>query len=162
LKDAHGGGWKNVTICRSKEDLWQAYNESGLLTMVVQEFIAWDQYIRCLCLGQKEVLPMKYDPHARKYHVEHDHLSPALGERVVDDSLKLVRALGYDMNSVEWAVKDGVPYAIDFMNPAPDMDINSLTPFYFEWIVEHMADMAIAMAKNPQPQQKELRWSTLL
>ena len=139
----------------------QAYNDSGLLTMVVQEFIAWEQYIRCLCLGQSEVLPMKYDPHARKYHVEHDHLSPALGKRVIDDSLKLVKALGYDMNSVEWAVKDGVPYAIDFMNPAPDMDINSLTPFYFEWIVKHMADMAIEFARNPKPQKQEARWASL-
>jgi hypothetical protein len=161
LKDAHGGGWKNVTICKSKDELLRAYNDSGLLTMVVQEFIAWEQYIRCLCLGQNEVLPMKYDPHARKYHVEEDHLSPALRNRVIEDSLKLVKALGYDMNSVEWAVKDGVPYAIDFMNPAPDMDINSLTPFYFEWIVKHMADMAINMAKKPRPQNVEARWGSL-
>ena len=161
LKDAHGGGWKNVTICKSKDELLQAYNDSGLLTMVVQEFIAWEQYIRCLCLGQNEVLPMKYDPHARKYHVEHDHLSRALSKRVVDDSLKLVRALGYDMNSVEWAVKDDVPYAIDFMNPAPDMDVNSLTPFYFEWIVKHMADMAIDFAKKPRPQLAQTRWAKL-
>jgi hypothetical protein len=161
LKDAHGGGWKNVTICKSKEELLQAYNDSGRLTMVVQEFIAWDQYIRCLCLGQSEVLPMRYDPHARKYHVEHDYMSPALAKRVVDDSLKLVRALGYDMNSVEWAVKDGVPYAIDFMNPAPDMDINSLTPHYFDWIVKHMADMAIGFALKPATQLKNTRWADL-
>ena len=68
----------------------------------------------------------------------------------MEDSLKLVRALGYDMNSMEWAVRDGVPYAIDFMNPAPDMDINSLTPHYFEWAVTKMADMAIRMAKAPR------------
>ena len=91
---------------------------------------------------------MKYDPRERKYHVEHEHLSPALGKRVVADSLTLVRALGYDMNTVEWAVRGDVPYAIDFMNCAPDMDINSLTPHYFEWTVTHMADMAIKLAKR--------------
>ena len=69
----------------------------------------------------------------------------------MEDSLTLVRALGYDMNSIEWAIRDGVPYAIDFMNPAPDMDINSLTPHYFEWVVTHMADMAIRLAKKPRP-----------
>src|SRR6185503_2924845 len=69
-----------------------------------------------------------------------------------------MRALGYDMCSLEWAVKDGIPYAIDFMNPAPDMDIYSLTPHYFEWAVKHMADMAIRLAKNPRPQAAELRW----
>jgi hypothetical protein len=161
LKDAHGGGWRNVSICRSLDELIRHYNESGLLTMVVQEFIQWEQYVRCLCLGQKEVLPMKYDPTQRRYLVEHDHLDAALGRRVVEDSLKLVRALGYDMNSLEWAVRDGVPYAIDFMNPAPDMDVNSLTPHYFAWAVEHMADLAIELAKAPRPQRAELRWNAL-
>lgn len=103
-------------------------------------------------------MPIKYDPHERKYYVEHQHLSPEVGMRVVQDSLKLVRALGYDMNSVEWAIRDGIPYAIDFMNPAPDMDIYSLTPFYFDWAVKHMADMAIRLAKQPRPQSRDLRW----
>jgi hypothetical protein len=118
--------------------------------MIVQEFIRWDTYIRCLCIGREDVLPIKYNPGERKYIVDHQHLTPELGRRIVDDSLKLVRALGYDMNSVEWAVRDGVPYAIDFMNPAPDMDVTSLTPFYFDWAVQHMADMAIRLAKNPR------------
>ena len=160
LKDAHGGGWKNVAICYSVDELIYHYNQSGLLTMVVQEFIKWEHYVRCLCVGQEDVLPMKYDPGQRKYFVEHDHLGAELGRRVVDDSLKLVRALGYDMNSVEWAVRDGVPYAIDFMNPAPDMDVNSLTPTYFEWAVKKMADLAVRLAQHPRPQARELRWAS--
>ena len=59
-----------------------------------------------------------------------------------------MRALGYDMCSLEWAIRDGVPYAIDFMNPAPDMDVNSLTPHYFEWAVDRMTDMAIRLARQ--------------
>lgn len=161
LKDAHGGGWKDVYICRSLEELIHHYDNSGLLTMVVQEFIKWDHFIRCICLGQEEVLPIKYDPGERKYHVDHAHMSGELGTRVVADSLKLVRALGYDMNSMEWAVKDGIPYAIDFMNPAPDMDIYSLTEHYFEWVVQHMADMAIHLAKNPRRQAGALGWEGL-
>jgi hypothetical protein len=161
LKDAHGGGWKNVAICHSIDELIRNYNESGLLTMIVQEFIRWDQYVRCVCLGQEEVLPIKYDPHQRRYLVEHEHLSPELGQRVVADSLKLMRALGYDMCSAEWAVRGGVPYVIDFLNPAPDMDVNSLTPHYFDWAVQHMADMAIKLAKHPRPLVKELRWANL-
>ncbi|MDW8270713.1 MAG: hypothetical protein RMN24_16255, partial [Anaerolineae bacterium] len=141
-----------------KDELIYYYNHTGLRTMILQEFIEWEHYVRCICLGQEEVMPIKYDPHERRYIVEHEHLTPELGARIVSDSLKLVRALGYDMNSVEWAIRDGVPYAIDFMNPAPDMDINSLTPFYFEWAVKHMADMAIRLAKNPRPQVRNLRW----
>ena len=148
LKDAHGGGWKDVYVCRSKEELIHHYDDSGLLTMVVQEFIEWEHFVRCLAIGRQDVLPMKYDPKERKYHVEHEHLPPALGRRIVDDSRTLMGALGYDMCSLEWAVRDGVPYAIDFMNPAPDMDVNSLTPHYFEWAVKHMADMAIRFAKK--------------
>jgi hypothetical protein len=158
LKDAHGGGWRDVYVCQTLDELIQNYNRSGLLTMIVQEFIRWDNYVRCMCLGQEHVLPIKYDPGTKRYHVEHAHLTPELGRRVVDDSLKLVRALGYDMNTVEWAVRDGVPYAIDFMNPAPDMDVNSLTPFYFDWVVKHMADLAIRLATRPRPQAKEMRW----
>jgi hypothetical protein len=161
LKDAHGGGWRGVYVCHSLDELIHHYNNSGLLTMIAQEFIKFDHYVRCLCIGQEDVLPMKYDPHARKYIVDHDHLGGQLGRRVVEDSLKLVRALGYDMNSVEWAIRDGVPYAIDFMNPAPDMDINSLTPQYFDWAVKHMAEMAIKLALTPRPQVKEMRWSAL-
>jgi hypothetical protein len=152
LKDAHGGGWKDVYVCHSIEELIHHYNESGRLTMVVQEFIKWDHFVRCLCIGQEEILPIKYDPKERKYHVEHDHLGSALGERVVGDARKIVRALGYDMNSIEFAIRDGVPYAIDFMNPAPDMDVNSLTPHYFDWVVNAMADMAIRLARQPRKQ----------
>ncbi len=128
LKDAHGGGWKEVYVCRSLEELLHHYDHSGLLTMIVQEFIQWEQFVRCLCLGQQEILPMPYDPRERRYLVQEGYLSPALEARIVKDARTLVRALGYDMNSIEFAVRDGVPYAIDFMNPAPDMDINSLTP----------------------------------
>jgi hypothetical protein len=161
LKDAHGGGWKEVYVCQSLDELIHHYDSSGLLTMVVQEFIRWDQFVRCLCIGQEEILPMKYDPRERRYLVEHAHLSPDLGARVVKDARTLVQALGYDMNSIEFAIRDGVPYAIDFMNPAPDMDINSLTPHYFDWVVRTMADMAIRLAQQPRPQAREMRWHTL-
>lgn len=161
LKDAHGGGWKEVYICHSMNEVIHNYNNSGLLTMILQEFIEWEHYVRCICLGQEEVLPIKYNPRERRYYVEHDHLSPELGRRVVGDSLKLVRALGYDMNTVEWAIRGGIPYAIDFMNPAPDMDINSLTQFYFKWVVEHMASMAIRLAKKPRRQSRDLGWDKL-
>jgi hypothetical protein len=160
LKDAHGGGWKEVYVCHSLEELLHHYNQSGRLTMIAQEFIQWEQFVRCICLGQEEVLPIHYDPRERKYHVDPDYLTPDLSQTIMEQSLRLVRALGYDMNSMEWAVRDGVPYAIDFMNPAPDMDIYSLTPHYFEWVVEHMADMAIRLAKEPRPQRRPLGWES--
>lgn len=158
LKDAHGGGWKQVHVCDSLQELINAYDQSGLLTMIVQEFIKWEHFVRCLCLGQEDILPMKYDPGARKYIVDHAHLTETMGNTIVEQSRTICRALGYDMNSIEWAIRDGVPYAIDFMNCAPDMDINSLTPTYFEWAVQHLADVAIKLAQQPRAQGGDLGW----
>ena len=161
LKDALGGGWKNVHKVQSFPELWARYDESDLLTMILQECIVWEpgQYSRCMCLGQNEVLVRKYDPDTRQY-LEAD-FSPELMERITNDSRKLVRALGYDMNTVEWAIRDGVPYAIDFMNPAPDMDIISTGNDYHRWCVEHMADLCIHLAKEPASQAKEPGWAKL-
>ena len=151
VKDAHGGGWRDVYVCNTMDDLLANYNNSGTLTMIAQEFVKWDQYVRCMVLGREHVLPMPYDPGQKKYIPDPDYLSDEIRDRCVKDALTLCNALGYDMNTVEFAVKDGVPYAIDFMNPAPDMDIHSLTPSYFEWVVEHMADLAIKLALAPRP-----------
>lgn len=159
LKDAHGGGWKQVHVCRSMDDLWNAYNQSGLLTMVLQEFIQWDNYVRCMCIGRDEILVRKYDPNTRQYLPP--DVSPQMFDRIVEDSRKIVRALGYDMNTIEWAVRGDTPYAIDFMNPAPDMDINSTGYDYHRWCVEKMADLCIRLAKTPAAQVQDLRWSTM-
>lgn len=164
LKDAHGGGWRDVYVCHTIEELLYHYDQSGLLTMIVQEFVEWDEFVRCICIGQEHVLPIKYDPKERKYHVTDTFLSPEMRTTIIKQSRKLVRALGYDMNSVEWAIRDGVPYAIDFMNPAPDFDINSLTPTYFEWAIQKMADFTIELAlqdrEPPKPKAPNLMRST--
>jgi hypothetical protein len=159
LKDAWGGGWKNVYKVNTVDELIRAYDETGTLCMVLQEYIEWDHFVRCICIGQTNIMPIKYDPGERRYHVTHDHLSPELGDKVVGYARQINEVMGYDMNSIEFAVKDGVPYAIDFMNPAPDMDVNSITPHYFAWAVKTMADFCIEMAHNPKVQRAEQRWA---
>lgn len=159
LKDAWGGGWKNVYKVNTVDELIRAYDETGILCMVLQEFIQWDQFVRCICIGQENIMPIRYDPGERKYLIDHAYMTSEIGERVIHDARLINRAMGYDMNSIEFAIKDGIPYAIDFMNAAPDMDINSLTPHYFEWVVKAMADFCIEMAHNPKPQREEQRWA---
>jgi len=161
LKDAHGGGWKEVYIVHSIDELIYRYDQSGQLTMIVQEFIDWTDYIRCVCIGREEIMPIKYSPKERKYFVEHEHMSPDLGKRVVEDARKICQAFGYDMNTVEFAVRDGIPYAIDFMNPAPDFDVNSITPFYFEWVVKKMTDLCIRLAKSDRATGERYAWYNL-
>jgi glutathione synthase/RimK-type ligase-like ATP-grasp enzyme len=157
LKDAHGGGWKGVYVVHNMQELWNAYDESGLLTMVLQEFIAWDEYARNMCIAQKEVRVMRYDPNKRYYHPEHG-FSPAMEQRLTEDTLAICQAFGYDMNTCEFAIKDGVPYAIDFMNPAPDMDVNSLGRGHFDWIIQTMANEMIALAQSKAATRDRYDW----
>ena len=57
------------------------------------------------------------------------------------------------MNTIEFAVQDGVPYAIDFLNPAPDFERDRITDFYFEHVVEKMAHLVIDRALQRDPSQ---------
>jgi len=86
--------------------------------------------------------------------------SEKLLKTVHDYVLKLNEALGYDFNTVEFAVRDGVPYAIDFCNPAPDADVNSVGQENVEWVVEHAARMAVERAEAHQPGKDNLTWGT--
>ena len=57
------------------------------------------------------------------------------------------------MNTIEFAIEDGVPYAIDYLNPAPDFERDRITPFYFSHVVEKMTELVIDRALNGQPSQ---------
>jgi hypothetical protein len=152
LKPHDGGGWKNVSKVSSPEEFFQAYDESGDLCMTLQRGVKFQEYFRCYVIDRKKVHVMRYDPaqpHHLRYVPGNPPPSPALGERMVSDALKLCNALGYDLNTVEFAVEDGVPYAIDFMNPAPDAALESVGAENFEWVVSAVAEMAIARAQTP-------------
>lgn len=164
LKDAHGGGWQDVYVCHNMEQLWESYNQTELLTMVLQEFIEWDNYARCMVLGQDNAYIMKYKPgqHGTAHYFEDHDFSPELYDKINEYCVTLCTALGYDMNTVEFAIRDGVPYAIDFMNPAPDMDINSLGEKHFKWMVESMADLTIKLAKSRSATRSRYDWGKLV
>src|SRR5215212_3604065 len=103
---------------------------------------------------------MPYDPrqpHADRYLLNPPEYDPALLARVRADALTLCRALGYDLNTVEFAVEDGIPYAIDFMNPAPDADLKSVGESNFAWIVDAVAELAVARAST-SPDARPLTW----
>ena len=72
--------------------------------------------------------------------------------------LRINQYLGYDFNTVELAVRDGIPYAIDFCNPAPDADINSVGEENFEWVVETAASYAIERAEAHESGIDNLTW----
>src|SRR5271157_6068299 len=166
LKPHSGGGWKHVYKVDSPEEFFEAYNQTGDLCMTLQHGVEFQEYFRCYVVGQEKVHSMKYDPkaphHERYVKGNPPPPSEALRNRMEKDALTLCRALGYDLNTVEFAVEGGVPYAIDFLNPAPDADVNSVGQENFDWIVNAVAEMAVKMAQGGENPVNELRWAGLL
>lgn len=166
LKPHDGGGWKNVSKIWSLEELWSEYNQSDKLCMTLQEGIEYDQFVRCYCVGQEKVLIMPYDPSkpylsGMQYVNVDEYLSPELHVRVEKDVITICKALGYDLNTVEFAIKDGIPYAIDFMNPAPDAELASVGESNHNWIVNAMTEFVIKKLSG-EVAQPEYRWSAML
>ena len=165
MKPYAGGGWKNVYRLENKEEFFQKHPETGQLVMLLQEEIVFDEYFRVYCLGGKAVRIMEYEPrnpHHLRYVVDKAPAAERLLSTVKDYTQRLCTGLGYDFNTVEFAVRDGVPYAIDFGNPAPDADVNSVGQENFEWVVEEAAKMAIDYAKAQKPGQMNLTWGTFV
>ena len=162
LKPYSGGGWKHVYKVKDKQELIEAYDGTAPYCMTLQEFIDFDLYVRCFTFGKTDITPVKYDPRERRYLIDHAYLSAELGERVVRDAQTINQALGYEMNTIEFAVRDGVPYAIDYLNPAPDFERDRITDFYFTLVLEKMSDMVIDRALNPDPTRSWPRWEEML
>jgi hypothetical protein len=166
LKPHDGGGWKNVSKVNSLEELFKEYNDSGTLCMTLQEGIEYDHFVRCYCVGKEKVLIMPYDPSkpylsGMQYVDIDDYLTPELHERVEQDVITICTALGYDLNTVEFAIKEGVPYAIDFMNPAPDAELASVGEKNHRWIVDNMTEFILKKLEQGW-ETPEYRWSSML
>jgi hypothetical protein len=162
IKPYDGGGWRGVSRVNTFEELMEKYDASGTDCMVLQQYIPFDRYVRSYCVGKREVCPMPYDPVGHRYLVVDDYLDPQTEERVRRETTLINEALGYDINTVEFAILDGEPYAIDYMNPAPDADWWSVGTVYFRWLVEKVADLAIETALHGESTLKSHRWDELL
>ena len=160
MKPFAGGGWKSVYRLDSKEDFFEKHNETGQLVMLLQEEIIFDEYYRCYCIGGKHVRIMPYEPrnpHHLRY-VAGFTPSPERLKQMEGIVLRICHYLGYDFNTVELALRDGVPYAIDFCNPAPDAEVTSVGEENFAWVVETAANFAIEKALSNKEDQDNLTW----
>ena len=165
LKPFSGGGWKNVYRIESREEFFHAYHQTGSLCMTLQTAVEFKEYFRCYVVGQQKVHVMPYNPkqpHHLRYSQDANGSPRELVERVERDCLTLCKALGYDFNTVEFAVQDGVPYAIDFLNPAPDADVHSVGQANFHWVVENVAQLAIEKALSQEQPQQQYHWARFL
>ncbi len=162
MKPHAGGGWKSVYKVHNAEDFFSKHSETDELIMMLQEEIVFDEYYRCYCIGGKHVHIMPYEPrnpHHLRYAAEFKPGKERF-ELMTDIVLRLCNYLGYDFNTVELALRDGVPYAIDFCNPAPDAEITSVGQENFEWVVENAANFAIEKAKSHEEGKDNLTWGT--
>jgi hypothetical protein len=160
MKPFAGGGWKHVYRLTGPEDFFQKHAETGQLVMLLQEEIVFTEYYRCYCIGGKYVRIMSYEPrnpHHLRYVADFSP-SPERLKQMTDIVLRINKYLGYDFNTVELAVRDGIPYAIDFCNPAPDADLPSVGAENFEWVVETAANYAIEKALSLKEGQDNLTW----
>ncbi|MBB5622406.1 glutathione synthase/RimK-type ligase-like ATP-grasp enzyme [Pedobacter cryoconitis] len=161
MKPFDGGGWKEVYKLNDREEFFDKHSQTHQYVMMLQEEIEFDEYFRCYCIGGKYVRIMQYEPrnpsHLR-YAVDHKPSSEKLLKTIHEYVIKLNQYLGYDFNTVEFAVRDGIPYAIDFCNPAPDADIASVGQENFDWVVDHAAKYAIERAKTQVDGQDNLTW----
>ena len=160
MKPFAGGGWKHVYKLSSAEDFFTKHSETGQLVMLLQEEIVFTEYYRCYCIGGKYVRIMSYEPrnpHHLRYVADFKP-SPERLKQMTDIVLRINKYLGYDFNTVELAVRDNVPYAIDFCNPAPDADKPSVGEENFEWVVETAATYAIEKALENKEGEDNLTW----
>lgn len=157
LKPYDGYGWREVYKIDDMRQLRSVYEDSMMDVMMLQEFIDFDHYVRAFVVGAEHVLPVAYDPASRRYRVEHNHLSPELGSRIVEECRRLNRALGYDINTVEFAIRDGIPYAIDFMNPVPDARPEVMSWEYFDWLVQRICDHTQAVIADGRLSSCQMR-----
>ena len=165
MKPAFGGGWKDVTKVTSVEQLYETYERSGSKTMMLQEFVTWDLYIRIPTVGRRWARAIRYDPAPfgmGGYNQDYDILPRDIRDKAEELSLTLNQALGYDMNAIELAYKDGKYYGIDLTNYTPDMDYRSLKDAHFPWVVERMAEFAVEKALSDERTPQPPNWKSFL
>ncbi|MEJ7739549.1 MAG: hypothetical protein WKF97_19165 [Chitinophagaceae bacterium] len=160
MKPFAGGGWKNVYKVNDPDDFFNKHAETAELVMLLQEEIVFDEYYRCYCIGGKHVRIMPYEPR-NPHHLRYEagfSPSPERHQLMEEIVLRINHYLGYDFNTVELALRDGVPFAIDFCNPAPDAEIKSVGQQNFDWVVETAANYAIEKAQAQEPGKDNLTW----
>lgn len=158
LKDARTGAGGAGHAIHSVDELIQKYDESDTQTMLVQESVQPGEHVHVFVIGQKEALAVRYSPAENGYLADLGGIPAGTAEQLEEQALAISRAYGYDMNLVEFVLRDGNPVVAGPSNPAPDMDINVLKPVHFSWCVNQLADFAIAIAQSPGVEMPRAQW----
>lgn len=148
-KDIKNGGRRRVRRVSNKEELLQVYDESGYRTTVLQEIIESDTHAHCFVIGQEDVLCLQYSLSEEKYLPELIDLDDKPGSAIRHAAIQISKAFRYDINMVEFVIKDDEPIVINGTNPAPEIDQNLMTSEQFSWLVSKTVDIAVERARRP-------------
>lgn len=158
LKPFDGGGWRGVSKVDDKDQLQKAYDDSGRDLMHLQAAVdGFDVFVRAVGIGP-QVRVMKYDPSKplhQRYQVDRDFVTDEQRQLITDTCLTINTFFGWDFNSCEMLSRGGVFYPIDFANPCPDNQVNSIH-HHWPWYVISNLKWAVFNAATRRPMRKTL------
>jgi hypothetical protein len=145
MKPFDGGGWRGVSMIRDREALHAAYDESGEMLMHLQAAVqGYDVFARSLSIGA-ETMVMHFDadqPMHARYTVDHDFLSPEVGNEVVTIGRTVNAFFRWEFNSCETLVRGADVFPIDYANACPDVALTSLH-YYFPWAMKALVRWSV-------------------
>ena len=157
MKPFDGGGWRGVSRISNPAELHAAYDASGQMLMHLQKAVDYDVFARSLSIGA-ETMVMKFQPdqpmHYR-YAVEHNFLSPQVGDEVVTISRLVNAFFRWEFNSCETLVSGDEVYPIDYANACPDVALTSLH-YYFPWAIKALVKWCVFTLVTNRPTQLDL------
>lgn len=158
MKPFDGGGWQGVSKIDDDAQLRSTYDKSEKWLMHLQKAVAgFDLFVRAVGIGP-QVRVIKYDasqPLHGRYTTERNFCSKEDEQVMIDTCLLINTFFGWDFNSVEALRKDGVFHPIDFANPCPDNQVNSIH-YHWPWYVTSNLKWAVFCAATKRSMKKTL------
>jgi hypothetical protein len=139
------------TPVSSEQDLMTAFDRTGCELVMLQENVPWEVFVRSIVIGGERVIICRYDPTFRQYLNDPGCLTPETEARIVSVASRVSKSLGLDVNAVDFGVDCGNARLADAFNPLPDVELASLSPFYFEKVVQEIAELCVRRARERRP-----------
>ncbi|GJM39952.1 MAG: glutathione synthase [Ardenticatenaceae bacterium] len=152
FKDNKASGRRGVARVHNVDELIEQYDESSTRTKILQQIIESDQHIHSFVIGQEKVLSLNYSRKHGRYQQSILDNDSDLGQKLATDAIRLTRAYQYDINMMEFVIKDDIAYVINGSYPTPDINLTLMNDEQFQWLVTEIAALAIERAKRPLPQ----------
>lgn len=159
LKETRSGGRRWSHRVNSVDELIQRFDESGTRTMILQEIIPGGEHIHCFVIGQEKVMPLRYSRQDNCYLEDDTFPDDSLTRQILDSAISISKAVGYDINMVEYILSDDQFLVINSTNPAPVMDRQLMTQSQFDWAVKETVSLAINRVREPSPQRVTFKFN---